>query len=84
MFFFQPIGLHPGKYEWAGRQGSGDCSFRIREVDIQFDDGLWECQVTASTFKSQDALASRPARLVVRGTVQLFQIMLGDIIVLAR
>ena len=37
-------------------------------VDIKFDDGLWECQVTASSFESQDALASKPARLVVRGT----------------
>ena len=36
-------------------------------IDIKFDDGLWECQVTASSFESQDALASKPARLVVRG-----------------
>ena len=39
------------------------------EVDIKFDDGLWECQVTASSFESQDALASKPARLVVRGKI---------------
>ena len=66
--FFQPIGLYNGKYEWASRPGSGDCSLNIMAVDIKFDDGLWECQVTASSFESQDALASKPARLVVRGT----------------
>ena len=38
-----------------------------KTMDIKFDDGLWECQVTASSFESQDALASKPARLVVRG-----------------
>ena len=65
--FFQPIGLYNGKYEWASRPGSGDCSLKLMEVDIKFDDGLWECQVTASSFESQDALASKPARLVVRG-----------------
>ena len=67
LFFFQPIGLYNGKYEWASRPGSGDCSLKLMEVDIKFDDGLWECQVTASSFESQDALASKPARLVVRG-----------------
>lgn len=28
---------------------------------------LWECQVTASDFTTQDALTSQPVRLVVRG-----------------
>ena len=65
--FFQPIGLYSGKYEWAARPGTGDCSLNILAIDIKFDDGLWECQVTASSFESQDALASKPARLVVRG-----------------
>ena len=59
--------MYPGKYEWAGREAGGDCSFKIREVNIQYDDGLWECQVTSSTFEAQDSLASKPARLVVRG-----------------
>ena len=63
--------MHPGKYEWAGRQAGGDCSFKINEVNIQYDDGLWECQVTSSTFEAQDQLASKPARLVVRGKIQL-------------
>lgn len=71
LFCFQPIGLHPGKYEWAGRQAGGDCSFKINEVNIQYDDGLWECQVTSSTFEAQDQLASKPARLVVRGIYHL-------------
>ena len=64
--------MPPGKYEWAGRQGGGDCSFKINEVNIQYDDGLWECQVTSSTFEAQDQLASKPARLVVRGIYYFF------------
>ncbi len=69
--FFQPIGLYNGKYEWAARPGTGDCSLNLMAIDIKFDDGLWECQVTASSFESQDALASKPARLVVRGNIQI-------------
>jgi hypothetical protein len=76
--FLQPIGLYSGKYEWAARPGSGDCSLNLIEVDIKFDDGLWECQVTASTFESQDALASKPARLVVRGNIINTSIYLFD------
>ena len=38
-------------------------------VDIKFDDGQWECQVTSTDFQSQDALASGGARLVVRGKI---------------
>lgn len=71
----KPIGLYNGKYEWASRPGSGDCSLNIMAVDIKFDDGLWECQVTASSFESQDALASKPARLVVREPPKSFTII---------
>lgn len=46
---------------------SGDCSIWVREAALEFDDGFWECQVTASDFASQDALTSKPVRLVVRG-----------------
>lgn len=68
----KPIGMYPKKYEWAS--GSvlhqsmmhGDCSLWIREANLEFDDGLWECQVTASDFSAQDALTSQPVRLVVR------------------
>ena len=67
----QPIGLYPGKYQWSGKPNLGDCSLEVLEVDITFDDGLWECQVTSSDFQSQDALASKPARLVVRGKANL-------------
>lgn len=64
---FQPIGIHNGKYEWASRPSTGDCSLKVMNVDIKFDDGEWACQVTSADFQSQDALASQPARLVVRG-----------------
>lgn len=48
-------------------QIGGDCSLWIRSATLDFDDGLWECQVTASDFTAQDALTSQPVRLVVRG-----------------
>lgn len=64
----QPMGMYPNKYEWAsGNQQSGDCSIWIRAAQLEFDDGSWECQVTASDFHTQDALTSHPVRLVVRG-----------------
>jgi len=68
-FFFvcQPIGMHLKKYEWVGSPDIGDCSLWVRSATLEFDDGLWQCQVTASDFTTQDALASEPARLVVRG-----------------
>lgn len=66
-FHFQPVGMYKDKYEWAGSQELGDCSIWIRSAQLQFDDGIWECQVTASDFHTQDALTSHPVRLVVRG-----------------
>lgn len=64
---FQPVGMYVHKYEWAGSQEAGDCSLLIRVAQLEFDDGHWECQVTASDFTTQDALTSQPVRLVVRG-----------------
>lgn len=70
----KPVGMYAKKYEWAsspmGNQqtsNSGDCSIWIRAATLEFDDGFWECQVTASDFTAQDALTSQPQRLVVRG-----------------
>ncbi len=62
----QPIATWPGKYQWSGNRAQGDCSLEVLEANITYDDGLWQCQVTASQFASQDALASAQARLVVR------------------
>lgn len=59
--------MHLKKYEWVGRPDIGDCSLWVRSATLEFDDGLWQCQVTASDFTTQDALASESARLVVRG-----------------
>lgn len=71
--------MYPKKYEWAsggtnamGIQSQGDCSIWIRAATLEFDDGFWECQVTASDFTAQDALTSQPVRLVVRGEFSLF------------
>ncbi|CAG7820210.1 unnamed protein product [Allacma fusca] len=67
----KPVGIYHGKYEWAtGTPDSGDCSIRIMNAALEYDDGEWECQVTASDFAAQDALTSRPVKLVVRGELQ--------------
>ena len=42
----KPIGLFPGKYEWAGQVEQGDCSLRVLSVDPQYDAGAWVCQVS--------------------------------------
>jgi hypothetical protein len=61
------VGIYQGKYEWAGNPDVGDCSLRVMNAALEYDDGEWECQVTASDFAAQDALTSRPVKLVVRG-----------------
>ncbi|CAL7946544.1 unnamed protein product [Xylocopa violacea] len=74
----KPIGMHLKKYEWVGRPDIGDCSLWVRSATLEFDDGLWQCQVTPSDFTTQDALASEPARLVVRVSPQRPQIEYAD------
>ncbi len=71
---FQPIAIFPGKYEWAGKPSTGDCSLKIKSAEIKFDDGNWVCQVTGTSFQNQDNLASEPARLVVRGEFQIHSV----------
>ncbi|KAL1457425.1 hypothetical protein WDU94_007659 [Cyamophila willieti] len=62
-----PVGIYFKKYEWVNPdETSGDCSLWIRSATLDFDDGEWECQITASDFTTQDALTSRPVRLIVR------------------
>lgn len=63
----KPVGVHPEKYEYAGGGANGDCSLVVKKASLDFDDGLWECQVTPGDFTRQDALTSAPARLLVRG-----------------
>lgn len=62
-----PVGIFPGKYEWAGEPSVGDCSLRVLDAQLQYDDGVWQCQVTPSSFAVKDALISEGAQLVVRG-----------------
>ena len=70
----QPVGIHPGKYEWAGPNKGpsadpGDCSLKVLDASLDFDDGVWQCQITPSSFKTRDALISQGAQLVVRGRI---------------
>jgi hypothetical protein len=67
-----PVGVHPGKYEWASGSGVEDCSLRILSAEMEYDDGDWVCQVTASSFQNKDTLISEAARVVVRGTIFYF------------
>ena len=74
-----PVGLYPGKYEMRGQAAgvqpnggpnSGDCGLDILGASIEYDNGVWQCQVTASDFKQRDTLISEGAQLVVRGKYQ--------------
>ena len=62
-----PVGMYPTKYEWAGSPEDGDCSLRILDASLEFDDGVWQCQVTPTSFLFKDSLISEGAELVVRG-----------------
>ncbi|XP_034935070.1 kin of IRRE-like protein 2 [Chelonus insularis] len=70
------------KYEWVGSPDMGDCSLWVRSAALEFDDGLWQCQVTASDFTAQDALTSESARLVVRVSPQRPQIEYAGAVIL--
>ena len=65
--FIYLIGIYPTKYEWAGLSEKGDCSLKILDANLEYDDGVWQCQVTPSSFQSKDSLISEGAELVVRG-----------------
>ncbi len=62
-----PLTAYPGKYEWSGEPKEGDCSLRVIDARLEYDDGVWQCQVTPSSFQVKDALISEGAQLVVRG-----------------
>ena len=61
-----PIGMFRDKYEWAGDLETGNCSLVILDASAEYDDGVWQCQVTASNFKLSDSLISDGAEVVVR------------------
>eukprot|EP00095_Tigriopus_kingsejongensis_P003892 maker-scaffold597_size128559-snap-gene-0.8 protein:Tk03892 transcript:maker-scaffold597_size128559-snap-gene-0.8-mRNA-1 annotation:"hypothetical protein DAPPUDRAFT_54063" len=60
------VGLHETKYEWAGNPDTGDCSLRVLDAELEFDDGVWQCQVTPSSFRKKDSLTSEGAQVVIR------------------
>ena len=62
-----PVGMYENKYEWHGQVQEGDCSLKVKEANIDYDNGVWQCQVTASDFTQRDTLISEGAELVVRG-----------------
>ena len=62
-----PVGMYDNKYEWYGNTSAGDCSLKVKEANIDYDNGVWQCQVTASDFTQRDTLISEGAELVVRG-----------------
>lgn len=58
------VGVIAKKYQFNRQPEDGDCSLMIRNVSVAQDDGLWQCQVTASDVE-QDTLQSREVHLVV-------------------
>ena len=64
----QPVGIFPGKYEWAGDLDHGNCSLRIIDAISEYDDGVWQCQVTASDFEQGDSLISDGAKVGVQAS----------------
>ena len=71
-----PIGIQPQKYEWSSTE-TGDCSLRIIDASLEYDDGVWQCQVTPSSFSAKDALVSEGAELVVRGEEEVVYFFVG-------
>ena len=65
-----PVGMFPSKYEWAGDVESGNCSLVIFDASSEYDDGVWQCQVTASNFEEGDSLISDGAEVVVRAAAK--------------
>ncbi|XP_040581956.1 irregular chiasm C-roughest protein isoform X1 [Lepeophtheirus salmonis] len=61
-----PVGIYKSKYEWYKTPETGDCSLKIYDASLEFDDAVWQCQITASSFNSKDSLISDGAQLVVR------------------
>ena len=55
-----------------GDREEGDCSLRVKEANIDYDNGVWQCQVTASDFTQRDTLISEGAELIVRGKRYLY------------
>lgn len=59
------VGKIPGKYDFDREPQNGDCSVHIGKVNLDEDDGPWQCQVTRASL--QDApLNSNVVKLVVR------------------
>ena len=69
-----PVGMYPTKYEWAGSPEKGDCSIKILDANLEYDDGVWQCQVTPTSFLFKDSLISEGAELVVRGKQTFLQL----------
>ena len=56
------VGPEPGKYDWlsggGGRGGVGDCSLRVSDASPVYDEGEWQCQVSAGNIALRDSLVS--------------------------
>ncbi len=70
-----PLTVYPDKYEWAGRPETGDCTLRVLDARLEYDDGVWQCQVTPSSFRERDALISEGAQLVVRREFDMIELI---------
>ena len=60
----QVVGPIARKYHFQRQPEDGDCGLLIRNASVQFDDGLWQCQVLAPDV-DQQTLQSLQAKVVV-------------------
>ena len=60
-----PVGLFPEKYRMVDGE-AGDCSLVVEDARLEWDEGWWQCQVSASHIVLADSLISARARLTVR------------------
>jgi len=67
------IGIIRGKYEFRRAPDNGDCGLTIYDVSPDYDNGEWQCQVTAAAV-NQQTLQSEVIRLIVLISPRLLNI----------
>ena len=79
-----PVGMFPLKYEWAGNKSAGDCSLLIYDAEVEYDEGNWQCQVSASDFVQGDSLISKVAELQIRSSPDRISLSAGGLIKIGK
>ena len=59
------VGQEHAKYTWSLAPANGDCSLTIHDASALYDDGQWQCQVSAADIVLGDSLISSQVSLTV-------------------